>query len=524
MTVLTLTSGMTLLRAKNYEAVYAQSIEALRQDEKNPLAFFLLGVLASDTGSHAKALELFAKASEHGPKNVHYQTYYAQALNRSGQNEQAKIQADMAAAIGTKEALLVDMIGVVYSRTGYHELAIPFFEQATKRNPRWTKFHFNLGASAEFIGDFKAAKKAYKEAVSLDPKFYLAWFSLIALEKQNPDNNKLEKLTSLFEGAVGDADAQLLLGHAAAKTLEDLERYEESFDWLKKAKALKREHIRYNRQEVAKVFEAAKASVNIDMKPSRSALGPASNAAPIFVVGLPRTGTTLIDRILSSHAQVRSAGELNVFPELIKRATGMPLNMELNAEAILTAGKIDVSHVGENYIAKTKDIAHGTAHLIDKLPFNFFYAGLIHRALPNAKIIALRRGAMDSCLSNYRQLFAFHNHNHGYSLDIEDTAVFYRAFDDLMAHWRDVLPPSRFMEVAYEDIISDQENQTRKLLSFCGLDWDAACLRFHENTAPVSTASAVQVRRPLHSKSIGRWKKYGDKLDGLKAGLGALVD
>ncbi len=515
---------MALLRSKNYEAVYAQSIEALRRDEKNPLAFFLLGVLASDTGSHDKALEFFAKASEHGPKNVHYQTYYAKALGGFGHNEQAKIHADKAAAIGTNEALLADMIGVVYSRAGYHELAIPFFEQATKRNPRWAKFQFNLGASAEFIGDFKTAKTAYKKTLSIDPKFYLAWFSLIALEKQSPDNNKLEKLTSLFEGAVGDADAQLLLGHAAAKTLEDLGRYEESFDWLKKAKTLKREHIRYSRQEVAKVFEAAKTCVNIDMRPNRSALGPASNAAPIFVVGLPRTGTTLIDRILSSHPQVRSAGELNVFPELIKRATGMPLNMEFQAEDFLAAGKIDLSHVGETYIAKTKGLAQGAAQLIDKLPFNFFYAGLIHRALPNAKIIALRRGAMDSCLSNYRQLFAFHNHNHGYNLDIEDTAAFYRGFDGLMAHWRSTLPSSRFMEVAYEDIISDQENQTRKLLSFCGLEWDAACLRFHENTAPVDTASAVQVRQPLHSESIGRWKKYGDKLDGLKTALGVLVD
>ena len=515
MTLLTFTSGMTLLRARDYEAVYAQSIAALKLNEKNPLPFFLLGVLASDTGSHGKALELFAKASEHGPKNAHYQTYYAKALGGFGHNEQAKIHADKAAAIGTNEALLADMVGVVYSRVGYHELAIPFFEQATKRNPRWAKFHFNLGASAEFIGDFKTAKTAYQKAVSLDPKFYLAWFSLTSLEEQSPDNNKLEKLTSLFEGAVGDADAQLLLGHSIAKTLEDLERYEESFDWLKQAKRLKKEQARYSRQEVAKVFEAAK-SIAVKSGPNKET---ASTATPIFIVGLPRTGTTLIDRILSSHAEVRSAGELNVFPELIKRATGMPLNMEFQAQAFLAAGKIDLSHVGETYVNKTKDLTFGAAYLVDKLPFNFFYAGLIHRALPNAKIIALRRGAMDSCLSNYRQLFAFHNHNHGYSLDIQDTAHFYREFDGLMTHWRSTLPPGRFMEIAYEDIISDQENQTRKLLSFCGLEWDEACLRFHENTAPVSTASAVQVRRPLHSKSIGRWKKYGDKLDELRAAL-----
>ena len=131
---------------------------------------------------------------------------------------------------------------------------------------------------------------------------------------------------------------------------------------------------------------------------------------------------------------------------------------------------------------------------------------------------------MDSCLSNYRQLFATHNNNYDYSFDLEDMAHFYRAFDDLMKHWRQSVPADRFMEIAYEDIVFDQEKQTRKLLSFCDLPWDEACLNFHENNAPVSTASAVQVRQPLYSGSIGRWKKYGRQLDALKAALGDLAD
>ncbi len=146
---ITFISGMKLLKAKKYEAVYTQSLEALRKDEKNPLPFFLLGVLSSDTGNAVKAVELFAKAAEHGPKNVHYQTYYAKALGTLGHHDRAKKYADMAAAIGTNDALLADMIGVAYSRSGYHELAIPFFKQAASKNPRWANFHFNLGASAE---------------------------------------------------------------------------------------------------------------------------------------------------------------------------------------------------------------------------------------------------------------------------------------------------------------------------------------------------------------------------------------
>jgi hypothetical protein len=157
------------------------------------------------------------------------------------------------------------------------------------------------------------------------------------------------------------------------------------------------------------------------------------------------------------------------------------------------------------------------------MPLNFFYAGLIHRALPNARIIALRRGSMDSCLSNYRQLFSTGYSYYNYTFDLEDTAAYFQSFDSLMRHWREILPPSRFMEVSYEDIVYKQEEQTKRLLNFCDLEWDNACMRFHENVAPVSTASSVQVRQPLYSGSIGRWKKYGSALGPLKSALGDLA-
>ena len=165
MTNFTLAAGMKLLQSKNYEAVYAQSVEALKKDDKNPLAFYLLGVLAANTGSPEKALEFFAKATEYEPSNVRYQTYHAKALNSLGLEEQAKLRADEAAMIGTKDAFLADMIGIVYSRTGYHNLAIPFFETATKSDPKWAKFQFNLGASAEFTGAFDKARTAYAERI-----------------------------------------------------------------------------------------------------------------------------------------------------------------------------------------------------------------------------------------------------------------------------------------------------------------------------------------------------------------------
>ena len=361
-------------------------------------------------------------------------------------------------------------------------------------------------------------------ALTLDPKFYLAWFSLVALEKQSDDNNNLDQLIPLFDASSKDAEAQLLLGHSIAKTLEDLERHQESLDWLTKGKQAKKDQSTRTKEEWPSIFAAAKATASPRAINQASTEKITPKAAPIFVVGLPRTGTTLVDRILSSHEKVRSGGELSIFSDLIKAAAGMPATSQLDAETFLAAGQLNLLEVGTHYLKQTETLAQGAAYLVNKTPFNFFFVSLILRALPNARIIALRRGAMDSCLSNYRQLFATHNNNYDYSFDLEDMAHFYRAFDDLMKHWRQSVPADRFMEIAYEDIVFDQEKQTRKLLSFCDLPWDEACLNFHENNAPVSTASAVQVRQPLYSGSIGRWKKYGRQLDTLKTALGDLAD
>lgn len=520
MTNLTLRDGLKRLGQKDYKTVHAGSIELIKADVDNPIPYFLLGVIAAEHGNYLKGLELFQKAAGLDPECAYYPAHQAKTLSMLGRQNEAKQAADQAAALEIKDAFLADTIGVVLSRAGYHESAIPMFEKAVALDAKQANYHYNLGASAQFIGDFNAAKTAYQNTLELDPGFYRARSSLIALSKQTEDDNQLETLIALFESVGDDSDAQLQLGHAIAKTLEDLGRFPESLDWLLKGKAAKRAQLRYDRIVGAKVFEAAKHTV-------RSLAEPAINPnkdTPIFIVGLPRTGTTLVDRILSSHPDVRSAGELNMFGGLIKEHAGTTSNLMLDEDTLQRAAESDLLKIGHDYIINTEELARGAKHMVDKMPLNFFYAGLINQALPNARIIALRRGAMDSCLSNFRQLFSTQYSYYNYTFDLEDTAFFYRGYDDLMTHWRKVLPSDRFMEIHYEDIVFDQENQTRRLLAHCDLEWDEACMRFHENEAPVATASSVQVRQPLYSGSIGRWKKYGDRLDRLRTALGDLAD
>jgi hypothetical protein len=223
---------------------------------------------------------------------------------------------------------------------------------------------------------------------------------------------------------------------------------------------------------------------------------------------------------------VTSAGELSNFSLMLKRAAGTPSNLVMDAETFGAAGKVDMARLGADYVASTRPLTGATPRFVDKMPLNIFYAGLIHRALPNARIVCLRRDPMDVCLSNFRQLFATGFSYYNYAYDLEDVARYYVGFDALVAHWRSVLPADRFLEIGYEDLVADQEARTRALLAFCGLPWDARCLSFHENAAPVATASSVQVRQPLYSSSVGRWRRHGEGLAPLRAILRAagLVD
>jgi tetratricopeptide (TPR) repeat protein len=516
---LTLNHGLGLLRKKDYQSAHAAAIATIKADLNDPLPYFFLGIIAADHGNFQKALELYQKADALGLDNIELHVFHAKALSTRGQQNAAKQIADKATRFETNDAHLNDTLGVIYSRAGYHEDAIPFFEKAVAKNSKTANFYYNLAASAQFIGDFEKARAAYENTLRLDTKFYRAWSSLVSLRKQTAETHNIKTLIRLFEEAEGDAEGRLQLGHALAKTYEDLGQHEESLGWLLKGKAAKRTELRYDRGMGQALFAATKQTSVEPVKLIRSQ----NTDAPIFVVGLPRTGTTLVDRILSSHSDVTSAGELNVFAELVKAQSGTQSNLVMDAETFKTTSSLDLASIGKSYVESTRARARGAKNMVDKMPLNFFYVGLIHRALPNARIIALRRGAMDSCLSNFRQLFATQYSYYNYTFDLEDTAWFYRQFDNLMSHWRGTLPQGRFMEVQYEDIVFDQENQTRRLLEFCGLDWEEACMNFHENAAPVATASSVQVRQPLYSGSIGRWKKYGDKLEGLKSALGDLA-
>ncbi len=498
------------LAGRSYQRAHEWCMRILDRDSNYADAFFILALIAADHDNFAKAVDVLGRAirlSDHDPR---YHAHLARCFVALNLPFDAQAAARRGVDLDPQDALTFDTLGVVLSRTGDHAGAVPLFERAVLLDARNASYFYNLAAARQFIGDFAGAEAAYRRALDIDPDLYRARSSLVQLRRATPDRNDVALLEALFGRLGNDPDAKLHIGHALAKQLEDLGEYTRSFDWLARATADKRNALNYDRAEDARLFAAAAATAGAH------AQGDPSDQ-PIFIIGMPRTGTTLVDRILSSHPEVLSAGELTDFAMIVKRMTGTASNKVLDTDTLAASATLDFASVGARYLDGTRARTGHTHRFIDKMPLNFFYAVLIHAALPNARIICLRRNPMDACLSNLRQLFATSYSYYNYAYDLLDTGRYYVHFDALMALWRRTLPPARFIEIHYESLVADQERESRRLVEFCGLPWDDACLNFHANTAPVATASSVQVRSPIYASSVGRWKRYGTRLDDLRA-------
>lgn len=518
-----LNAAAAALEARQYREAHALCLDVLQKAGPHPEAFFLLGLLTADHANHAKAVEIFDRGLALAPRDPRLHAHKAKSLLALNQRDAAATAARQAGTLGPRDALTFDTIGVVFTRLGDHEAAIGLFEAATGQDPDRADYHYNLAASRQFAGDFEGAEAAYARTLDLAPDHVKALSAIVGLRRQSEADNRLDGLIAAFDGRrADDEEGQLHLGHAIAKTLEDLGRDSEALDWLGRAKAGIRESRRYDPEADDALFDAA-ANAATTRSPTR---GGADSERPVFIVGLPRTGTTLVDRVLGAHPHVRSVGELSSFALIGKRLAATPGPYVMDAATLRAASTVDAKQWGQAYLDSVADLAGDAARFVDKMPLNIVWAGQIQRALPNARIICLRRHPIDACLSNYRQLFATSFSYYNYAYDLEDCARYYLGFDRLRSHWAATLPADRYTEIAYEDVVADLEAEARRLVGHCDLDWDPACLDFHTQAGSVATASSVQVRQPLYSSSIGRWKRHAKALGPMRAILeaGGVVD
>lgn len=464
------------------------------------------GAAASARGDVPAAVRAFEQAATLDPGNAGRQARLAIERLRFGDIPGARKAVAAGRAIpGQPDAKVLDRFGYVLSRTGDFAEAVALFRQAAALAPTDAAILKNLGWGEQYVGDLPAAEAALRRALALSPDDDKAWFSLSGLPGWSPTNAEAAELETLLDRVAGDAERSLGTGHALARAYEALDDYPAALKALDRAKAPRRRQRPYDIDAALAAFKAA---------PLAFAEGPAgpghSSAAPIFVVGPPRSGTTLLDRILSSHPAVTSAGELRAMPLLVLRAAGINAERPITADILMRGGRAQAEPLGAAYVEAAAAMSGGARRYIDKRPFNLIFAGFIARVLPNARILRMRRNPADTVLGNYRQFFGSGSLFHDYSYDLTHTARYVAGLETLSEVWESLLPPDRYRVIDYEALVADPEQEIRRALAFLGLDWDPTCLDFHRNAAGVSTASAVQVREPLHDRNIGLWRRYGD--------------
>lgn len=435
-----------------------------------------------------------------------------QSLLALGRRADAHAAALQAAALLPERADLNDAVGTLLTYCEDAVRALHFFERAVERAPARTDYLYNLAAAQRMTGDVAGAQTSLDRVIAIAPGDVPSHYMRADLRIQSVESNHVEELKCLLEhGRLTDSRSEVMLCFAVAKELEDLERYDESFSYLKRGCDLQRRMIAYDVSDDVATLERVM-QLHDGAMISRTS-GNAGHQA-IFVVGLPRSGTTLVEQILGSHSGVHAAGELQEFPlatlEAVRRACGRKVG---KLEFVERAREVEPDELGKAYLEAAGPRQSHRARFVDKQPLNYLYLGLIARALPGARLIAVARDPMDSCYAMYKSLFT---NAYPFSYDLHDLARYYTAWHALLRHWQAVLG-ERLLTVQYEDLVVDQQGVTRRIIAHCGLGWEAACLEFHQRRGAVSSASAVQVRRPLYSHSVGKWRHFERQLTPLAA-------
>lgn len=402
-----------------------------------------------------------------------------------------------------------DRAGRILATLDRHEEARQHYQLALALEPDNPALWYNLATAQRFLGETAAAEASLNRSLGINPLDFEAQAMRSSLRKQRDDDNHVDELLAVLEDPGLHRPGRVNIHYALAKELDDLGRYEEAFAQLKSGADARRRQMRY---DVSADIDLIDTIIDtFDATYMAAEPSGCDSSEPIFILGMPRTGTTLVERILSSHSAIYAAGELDTFGrELMRQLDSLAdLGSLDQAGRIRLSRSVDVAALGAAYIEGTRTLTGATPHFIDKLPFNFLYAGLIRRALPRAKIINLERHPMATGYAVYKQLF---RDAYPFSYDLEDLGRYYVAYRKLMDHWDKVMPGGVY-RVSYEAVVEDIEREARGLLSYCELPWEDSCLAFYENAQASTTASASQVRQPIYRGSLDHWQRYQASLE-----------
>ncbi len=522
-------AGEAYVRNHELWARRLEKLEAAADDGRGPFLLRYLAANPTDVNISLLAAQLEIKVNRFGDAEARLvevlrlvpdfrlaRFALAQALHRQTKAEEAIRQLDILLETDPRNVACLNLKGLALSHLGDYARALAYYEKLLGENSNNAAYWVSYGHVLKTVGRFEDAVAAMRKAIALRPNLGEAYWQLADLKIYRFTEVEIVAMQGALAGALSPRN-RALIHFALGKALEDAKDYRQSFEEYAKGNAERRALVQYAADAFTAMVERSEALFTKEFFLARAASGDAA-PDPIFIVGLTRSGSTLIEQMLSAHPQIEGTAELPAMDVLVAeirtRFGAYPGGVgELDRDAL--------ARLGAEYIARTR--AHrktSRPFFIDKMPANFRHTGLIHLILPNAKIIDARRHPMSCGFANFKQHFT---HGQAWSYDLEEIGRYYHDYVALMAHFDAVLP-GRVHRVLYEDVVADPEREVRRLLDYCGLPFDEACLRFYENDRPVLSASAEQVRRPIFQDGLDQWRHYEPWLDPLKAALGAVLD
>ncbi len=484
--------------------------EILRRDPTNVTATRLLGVTALELGKHRLAARLLRNAIKLAPEFFAARIDLARALTENEDYGEASEILEEAIRLEPRLPYPRMLLGNLLSKSGKYEEAIVVFEEALALEPNHGGSLAGLGHALKTVGRQDDAVAAYRNCVRVHPASGEPYWSLANLKTFRFTDEEIASMETYVDNDELAEETRVNFNFALGKAYEDRSQFERAFSYYETGSQLRRANERYDPVGTEVIHDRIIKTISPDLLNKHDDSGD-PDPSPIFIVGLPRSGSTLIEQILASHEQVEGTHELPDLPRIVLDINKQQPHGESYPEALQHLSPDELKQLGRRYLDTTLRHRTGKPRFTDKMPNNFPSIGLIRLILPNAKIVNAKRHPLDSCMGSFKQLFF---KGQAFTYDLIEIGEYYLEYERMMNHWHELLP-GRILDVHYEQMVLDQENQTRRLIDFCDLPWDDACLRFYETDRAVNTASSEQVRQPIYSKSLNSWRRFETQLQPL---------